>query len=173
MGLGESFSLTVSFTIIKDFISTTNWGIVPEGARDVDGNDVEPVQDDAVAVNGPTAVHLLYFRAVSESGVARLEWATAVEQDNLGFRLLRATEPDWNRASEVAFIPTKCQGSFCGAEYEQWDTSAPVGSQYWYWLVDVDTSGAEMVHGPVSVSVVAPDESAKYLVFLPLMRRGW
>ena len=162
----ESFLITTTFTVVQKITSTVNLAYV-EDAEDVDGTPIDRVEDEVIVEDVPTAVDLLYFRAVDDDGGTRLVWATAVEVETFGFRVLRATEPDISRADQVAFVPTLCRGSFCGAEYAVLDPSAVRGTPYWYWLVDVEESGLETVHAPVSFA--ADREDIKHWVYLPLL----
>ncbi len=115
----------------------------------------------------PTAVELLYFRVGDVSGhTVRLEWATAVEVDNFGFNLYRAPVPDRSRASLVAFIPSQVHGG--GATYAYTD-AVPTDGLWWYWLADVDTSGGEAFHEPVSTVVEAA--SWPWRFYLPVVMR--
>jgi protocatechuate 3,4-dioxygenase beta subunit len=154
------------------------------GGNDDNDSDVDPVtgrtpiirllpgQNDltwaAGLVASPTAVELLYFRVGVVSGTSvTLEWATATEINNAGFRLLRAPANDLTQAGEVAFVPA-AGGGATGATYSHTDTT-PGPGVWWYWLVDVDTNGTETVHGPVSSGL---DLSALPIkIFLPLVRR--
>jgi len=117
----------------------------------------------------PTAAELLYFHATAMSGRSvRLEWATSVELDNFGFNLYRAALADRSAADLVGFVPSGAHGG--GATYVYEDI-LPADGLWWYWLSDVDTSGRETFHGPVSVGVGANVWQRE--VFLPvLLRQG-
>lgn len=115
------------------------------------------------------SVSLLYFRAVAGSDSIKLEWETAQELDNLGFNLYRGLTDDINAAVKLnsSLIPGNT-GSATGAYYEWLDTNVVIGTQYTYWLKDIDTNGVETAHGPVSSAatggssfptVPAPDNS--------------
>jgi len=155
-----------------------------QGGNDDNDSDVDPATGrtpiinllpgqndltwDAGLVASPTAVELLYFRVGAVDGASvRLEWETGAEINNLGFRLLRAPVNDLAQASEVAFVPATASGA-SGASYRYTDI-VPQAGVWWYWLVDVDTSGVETVHGPVSSGL---DVSAlPHKVFLPIVQR--
>ncbi len=132
------------------------------------------VQDAAVTMDQntitrpiciPTAVELLYFRAVRWiNPQVNLEWATALEVDNFGFNLYRASVDDLGQASLIHFEPAAPQGS-TGATYAYMDTVPYPGSWY-YWLVDVDTQGQEQIH---NVSVTALMQPYLYQLYLPLL----
>jgi uncharacterized repeat protein (TIGR01451 family) len=165
---GESFIITTVFSVVQDIITYTVNTAVVSGTTDVYGNQAEEVEDDANVINVPTAVELLYFRLGDVDGRRlQLEWATAVEVDNFGFNLYRATEPDRSQASLVDFVPSLANG--LGATYTYVD-AAPTAGPWWYWLADVDTSGRETFHGPVSTVVEATTQPHR--VYLPLIARG-
>ena len=164
---GEVFSLTTVFTVVQNITTpVTNTAIVSD-VIDVYDNPAPPDDDDETIVDVPTAVTLRYFRAVGGERSIRLEWATAVEIDNFGFRLHRATAPLWAEAEELAFIPSLCQGNLCGAEYSYTDREIAPGVTCWYWLTDVDVNGIERRHGPVSAQ--SGLASTRYRLYLPLL----
>jgi hypothetical protein len=75
-----------------------------------------------------------------------------------GFNLYRGTSPDgWDRQLNTALIPSQSQGNPSGFVYT-WldDVDLVAGTSYYYWLQDVDTSGAMTMHGPVSVDFTVP-----------------
>lgn len=150
-------------------LPVTNTAVVSD-ATDIYDNPTPDEEDEEVIIDIPTAVDLLYFRAVALGEGIRLEWATAVEIDNFGFTLHRATEPDFTRASEIVFIPSACRGNLCGATYDYLDTTVDPSVVYWYWLVDVDTSGVTTRRGPVSGRVSGA--ALPNRIFLPLVLRN-
>jgi len=163
---GESFRITTVFSVVHEITTTVNTAYV-EGPYDIYDNPANEPRDDEVITNIPTAVELLYFRVGGTAGPqVRLEWATAVEIDTFGFRLYRAPVADFARAEAVVFVPSEARGG--GATYVYTDT-VPYDGTWWYWLADVDTSGGETVHGPVS-AVVGP-AALPYRVYLPLVFR--
>ncbi len=116
----------------------------------------------------PTYVELLYFRAERLSGQqVRLQWATALEVDNLGFNLYRANINDREHASLISFVPATTQGSGSGATYDIIDT-APYAGTWWYWLTDVDTKGRETLQAPRS-AMVQLTANQSYKFFLPVI----
>ncbi|MEJ5308582.1 MAG: hypothetical protein WHX52_02315, partial [Anaerolineae bacterium] len=167
---GESFTLTTVFTIVQEIDTPVTNTAVISGATDIYDNPTPEEEDEETIIDIPTAVDLLYFRAVALREGIRLEWATAAEIDNFGFTLYRATGPDFTRASEIVFIPSACRGNLCGATYDYLDTTVDPAAVYWYWLVDVDTSGVTTRHGPVSGRVSGA--ALPNRIFLPLVLRN-
>lgn len=107
--------------------------------------------------NGTLAVTLADFRAEAQSDHVLVSWETASELDNQGFNLYRSTSPDApGQQINPALIPAQAPGSAQGVLYRWQDLDVTAGSTYFYWLEDVDFSGATTLHGPVSVDFQAP-----------------
>jgi uncharacterized repeat protein (TIGR01451 family) len=167
LGLGEVFTVTTVFRIAHDITTTINTAEVT-GAIDIYRNPANRPRDSVPISNVPTAVELLYFRG--EGGYdrqVRLEWATALELDNLGFNIYRADEDDWSRASQVHFEPAAVMGGHLGASYAYTDT-VPLDGVWWYWLVDVDTHGAETRATRPAVRVEV-NAALRYRAYLPVV----
>ena len=98
-----------------------------------------------------TAVELVDFSAVQEAGVVRLSWETGSETDNFGFNLYRSDRAD-GLLTQVNAALVEASGAGAGATYGHIDASVPAGIWY-YWLEDVEFSGATKKHGPVRVLV--------------------
>jgi len=105
---------------------------------------------------GVTAVELAAFDAAPQDNGVLLTWETASEVDNLGFNIYRA---DAQVGALIKInpnlIPAKNLGSSMGAAYSFLDDSAVPGATYYYWLEDLDMSGASAKHGPVIVQASA------------------
>ncbi|MEA3336026.1 MAG: CotH kinase family protein [Chloroflexota bacterium] len=103
----------------------------------------------------PLAVLLASFSASAQANHVLVSWATVSEVDNAGFNVYRglsAGAPE----TLLGFVPSAVPGSAQGAGYSYADLDIADGQTYWYWLEDVDTSGATGLHGPVSVTYLAP-----------------
>ncbi|WP_423224659.1 DUF7619 domain-containing protein [Candidatus Amarolinea aalborgensis] len=106
----------------------------------------------------PMAVTLADFSAAQTGDAVLLTWETVSELHNRGFNLYRgvaATAPD--RQLNGTLIPSQSQGSPGGFIYT-WEDRAELtpGATYFYWVEDVDITGAATRHGPVSVDYGAP-----------------
>ena len=125
-----------------------------------------------VLVSTPTAVELLYFQANRLDGQQVLiEWATALEVDNFGFNLYRASVDDLEQASLVHFEPAVDKDGDSSTTYSYTDI-APGNTSWWYWLADLDNQGYEAFHAPVvnvplDLNIVLP-----YQIYMPLIRKG-
>jgi hypothetical protein len=139
--------------------------VVPINVDNVDAIEVD-LQGSGMIDNiqlslEPTAVTLLYFRAVkAQGGEVVLNWATAAEIDNYGFNVYRAPHNNLSKANKIYFEPAG--GGTAGHAYSF--TDSPSGSgPYWYWLSDLDTTGKETYHMPSIVWVIA-----NHYNFLPI-----
>jgi hypothetical protein len=160
-----SLQVTINDPLPPGVTQVSNQGVVSSNEMpNVPTDDPTSSEDDD---RTPTAVELLYFRVGGVAGrQVRLEWATAVEIDNFGFNVYRASVANHSRANLLAFVPSQARGG--GATYAYEDT-VPADGLWWYWLADVDTSGQETFHGPVIAGVGVNTWS--HWVYLPLVMR--
>jgi hypothetical protein len=100
--------------------------------------------------NDTTAVTLASFTATAlETGGIRLEWQTALELDNAGFHLWRASGDGWKQGdySTVTrlteqLIPARGNS----ASYSYIDYNVESGVTYYYGLEDFDLTGQSTFH---------------------------
>jgi protocatechuate 3,4-dioxygenase beta subunit len=144
---------------------TLNYDTEPDNFDDTDDNDNTNLSVDFGIVQEPTAVTLSSFSAVQLSGHdVEVRWTTESEVDNFGFNLYRSATISFSGATQIHFEPTAVPGgSGPGTNYSYVDT-VPQDGTWYYWLVDVDTSGNTDLHGPVSVDV-----SPIYKSFIPFV----
>jgi uncharacterized repeat protein (TIGR01451 family) len=114
---------------------------------------------------GTTAVTLAYLRAERTGEGVAVTWQTLLEHNTAGFRVLRASSPSAQAASEVGRLESRGSG---GGSYRLLDASPP-DAPAWYWLVEVERDGSEHSYGPVTTT--APGARGVYLVFLPRVER--
>lgn len=103
------------------------------------------------------SVTLNSFEASAQTDHILVSWETVSELDNQGFNLWRNTSP--NGPAErlnATLIPSQAPGSSQGFSYAWEDVSVVTGQTYWYWLEDIDLSGAATLNGPVSATVGIP-----------------
>jgi hypothetical protein len=119
----------------------------------------------AIYAAAPLAVTLASFDAQSQAGQVLVSWETVSELNNAGFNLYRTgSVEDWEPSRRdrpeqgdlLAFVPAQAPGAAQGAAYSFQDSNVVAGQTYWYWLEDVELSGATTLHGPVSVVYAAP-----------------
>lgn len=97
------------------------------------------------------SVNLVYFRTRATTDSIVLEWGTESELNNSGWFIWRTEENtdsffEADNPTRVNDRPIAPFGDL-GGEYEFEDTSAATDTTYYYWLQDVDTSGASKYHG--------------------------
>jgi uncharacterized repeat protein (TIGR01451 family) len=166
---GQSILVTTVFrlTTTDTEFSMTNSARLT-GADDVFDIEANDDQDTVILTNIPTAIDLLYFTSQQVGGYVELRWATAVEYDNYGFRLLRSASGSTADAVEIGFMPGLGQGTVSGTTYTFMDTSVLASQTYTYWLVDVDLNGIETAHSETtSISINAGGGGT--ILYLPLI----
>jgi hypothetical protein len=100
-----------------------------------------------------TAVDLVSFTAQAGAGRVTLTWKTAIELDNAGFNLYRATPADGPYYTKVNDALIAAQGDAVGGtSYSLVDV--PGYGTFYYELEDVDYNGASTLHGPVEATVI-------------------
>jgi hypothetical protein len=100
-------------------------------------------------VGGNLLVTLADVKVTPSNSSVQIDWATASEVDNAGFRILRR---DLRSKKIVALNPTLIapQGSpVSGATYSYTDATAVNGKKYEYMIEDWDTQGINTIHDPV------------------------
>jgi hypothetical protein len=117
-----------------------------------------PEDRECIPNGNPLAVTLAAFEAEAQADRVLVSWETASEIGNRGFNLYRGVSPDgWDRQLNELLIPSQAPGSPSGFTYTWQDQADLVpGATYYYWLQDLDVTGATTLHGPVSVDFVAP-----------------
>jgi hypothetical protein len=156
------------------------------GAR-LDGNALArngAVTLDNNIINGgdPLAVELESFKATAGGKFQPVfvEWVTSAELDNLGFNLFRAERSEDSAASPAAAVWTLGSeplnatlmpglGSpVRGARYTFRDSKWTMGQQRAYFLIDIDFSGRETLHGPAFVQIADPSQTDSSQLDLPV-----
>jgi hypothetical protein len=95
----------------------------------------------------------------------RLDWETATEIENVGFRIYRADDQNTTPIPiNPTLIPPKTPGGIFGNTYAYTDTTVVNGVHYVYWLEDVAANGTATLHGPVTADSAAPRD-----VFVPFV----
>ncbi|MEW5956410.1 MAG: SdrD B-like domain-containing protein [Chloroflexota bacterium] len=167
---GETFTITTIFSITNRTTEFTMTNVATvTGATDIFTNPASDDSDTRDLINVPTAIQLQYFRANRAGSTVNVTWATAVEIDNYGFRILRSAAGSLADAVELAFVPGEGRGANSGASYSYVDKTASPQTTYTYWLVDVDINGEETTHGPVIVDSSGIDSGNGSTLYLPLI----
>ncbi|NNL86959.1 MAG: hypothetical protein HKP27_14950, partial [Myxococcales bacterium] len=112
----------------------------------------------------PVAVDLAFFEATPGDGEVLLEWETASEFENLGFRVLRRLPGEAQYRLLHSDLILGRGTTDLSARYAFIDRSAPNGVTASYLLEDIELDGDTTPHGPVSAR---PASGAAPLVFDP------
>lgn len=159
--LASGATRTIQLVVrVKDWINQpfTNTASVTSTTPESSATDNS---DTAVAdPEEPTPVTLLYFRAAPAGGLNVLvEWKAETEVDHVAYKLYRSTTPVFADAEERTVV-----GSNPEKTYSYIDT-VPTAGNYYYWLVDISTTNAVILHEPVLVILNA------MRFYLPLVGR--
>jgi len=100
--------------------------------------------------NHVTAVDLFSFTATGDGDVVVIEWVTAQEVDNLGFRIYRSLNRDGPYEAITKMIPASNMGVM-GASYSYIDSDVYPYVPYYYKLEDIETTGQLTQHGPIGI----------------------
>jgi len=115
---------------------------------DLVGDDEEYRSGDPYAViDVVSAITLASFTAQRVDGKVNLAWQTAVEIDNAGFNLYRATASG-GPYTKINDQLIGARGNGTGASYAFVDTPPGTGP-FFYKLEDVDYNGVGTLHGPI------------------------
>lgn len=154
--------LALTSISLKTGASLNGRAMAQTGAVTLDSNAI------SLVCSAPTAVELLSFTGTQFGHSVALDWETAQEVDNYGFNLYRASVDDFGQAVLIHFEPSSVAGGTgSGASYHYVDT--PPGPGAWrYWLVDLDTHGAETRYAQ-SAAIVMP---MFFPIYLPMIGRA-
>lgn len=95
------------------------------------------------------------FTAMGHPTGVTLNWVTTSELDMLGFHIYRA-ESEAGTQSRITTTMIPSQGNPMGGSYEYEDSTAAVGTTYFYWLEAVNMDGSTQRFGPVSATPMVP-----------------
>ena len=103
-----------------------------------------------------TSVELLSFCTMTEKRGRVINWTTAANSDHYSFRILRSKSrhSDFAPVTE-AFMPWTSSGIYKFTDSE----TVPPG-EYFYKLESRDAAGRITEHGPISITIQAPDKIA-------------
>ncbi len=102
-------------------------------------------------------VELASFTATGADGRVVLVWTTQSETDNLGFHVYRSESPEGTFGRVTEELIAGHGTSALPHAYSFTDRLVRAGVRYYYRLTDVDCSGKETTHGPVTVLVLPSD----------------
>jgi hypothetical protein len=135
--------------------------------------------NQVINVKAPTAIGLVAFTADRTPGGVRLRWRTSQENSALGFRLYRASSALRQGATLATSALIAATGAAAGSEYVWLDASAPPAGVVYYWLEEVDTSGATTEYGPAvtgeasGLTGAPPNRALAVIPQVTVLRHGW
>lgn len=119
------------------------------------GSDHGLAVDDLEVTGAPLSVTLEEFTATPQADHILITWRTSSEFDCVGFNLYRSTSASAPQTL-LSFVPSQAPGGTQGASYAWQDFDVTPGQTVYYWLEEIDLTGATLVNGPVSATYQAP-----------------
>lgn len=170
---GERYQFTLtggtgaSYDLVFNTPATWSGGQLAARVRLYDNSSATPISPLGLVTNGEVedyinpfgtlGVTLSSFSAACEAQTPTISWASVSEFDTQGYNLLRGlSATGWDTQLNTALIPAQHPGSVQGGSYQWQDTTAQSDVEYYYWLQDVSLGGVTSLHGPVSVTCMAP-----------------
>ena len=127
---------------------------------DPDPNNL--VDTEPTAVGNPTAVTIVSFNAIQSEGYdVDIAWDVASGLGVYAFKVYRTTTNSFDNPDYITSI------AWDRARVYTAQDTVPAYGQYWYWLTEHSTSGAE---GP-PVSSTTITVGPRYKIYLPLVLR--
>ena len=152
---------TIEFTVPEQVFPGSLWArfrIDDQNLDEAVGEAAHGEVEDYFWEDALVAVELNSFQAIAGVGRVTLEWVTQSETENLGFNVYRA-----NSGSDVFVKINKelisGQGTCeMATRYSYVDRTVEPKAQYSYKISDLNYQGIETMHGPITVSAVAPPD---------------
>ncbi|MBI5375601.1 MAG: DUF1566 domain-containing protein [Candidatus Schekmanbacteria bacterium] len=120
--------------------------------------DVWPVRS---VISAPTIVSLTTFKARQKGKKVIVNWETALEIDNEGFNILRASSVD-GKYVKINDEMIRAKGnSLNGREYQFKDNNIKAGKKYYYKIEDINTHGTITSHNPVEIQITGKNLKQK------------
>ncbi len=114
-----------------------------------------------------TPVTLSYFKAMPEGDGVRIEWSTATETGNLGFKLFAGSQLGEQVNAEM--VRSEVVNSLDRQDYAY--TAAGIAAET-YFIADVSIYGVTRMHGPFQLGNEYGDRSAQEPVDWAPIKRG-
>jgi hypothetical protein len=107
---------------------------------------------EEIMVDATLPVTLSHFTARGAENMVVVEWSTASEWENDGFRIYRRVEGMKDFELLIPDLISGAGNSSATREYTWIDRDVQSGQTYWYQLTSVDFSGHTHTYGPVSAT---------------------
>jgi hypothetical protein len=104
------------------------------------------------------AADVTSFTASAGAGKVAVKWQTASEADLVGFNLYRGADAEGMGLGlatrlNTRLIPGRASGPGQGAVYSYTDVVLASAGTYYYWIEEVNASGAKHTYGPVTAAL--------------------
>jgi uncharacterized repeat protein (TIGR01451 family) len=156
---------TVSFMVYVDGV---NPDLAIRNRAFATGSNVTTTISSNPVINpySPSSIALSRFTAQWVGGATvALNFQTSLETNTSGFYMLRATVNDRAGATRVSgFLPALG----AGGNYDWVDGDVVAGTTYYYWIEEIETSGASRFYGPA----VAGPALTRRSIYLPIVVAG-
>ena len=121
-----------------------------------------------IAAPARAGVGLSYFELVQGASPSQVivKWGTETETDTAAFVIKRATNLDPTQALIIHIAPAR-GSAVSGYDYQFTDTGLTPGQVYYYWLIELTTSGQLVPLATRQITAGGTPASGS-LVFLPL-----
>lgn len=136
-----------------------NNGVSDFSVRDENDNDItgseETLPLEFKDISLPVELHR--FAATDTGRCVLLNWTTQSEEENQGFQIFRSDHLNGPFAQITCSVIPGAGISQVLRHYQYEDFGVEKGETYFYKLADIDYHGRMNCHGPIAVTVAAPD----------------
>ncbi|MEZ4719010.1 MAG: SdrD B-like domain-containing protein [Caldilineaceae bacterium] len=123
-------------------------------------------------VTRPTAVDLVSFTLTPQDAAIYLQWKTSAERNSWGFLIHRSTDRRWEHGQDITRLVIESVGDeSSGSDYAFLDETALPGVTYYYWLQELEWTGATSIYGPITGRIPGedPGSGVPTNVFIPIV----
>ena len=128
-----------------------------------------------IATPTHAGVGLSYFELVQGTSATQVivTWGTETETDTAAFVIKRATDLDPAQAPIIHIAPAR-GSAISGYDYQFTDTGLTPGQVYYYWLIELTTSGQLVTLGTRQITAggTPPPGSRVFLPLAPISTAG-
>lgn len=154
---GEAvFAVRVDPTLPPNINSIANKAVIAGSGieQDILNNETS----GSAPVTRPTAVDLVSFTVTPGDDGILLRWRTSAERNSWGFLIHRSTDRSWENGQDITRLVIESVGNeSSGSTYEFLDSTAVPGVSYYYWLQELEWTGATSIYGPIIGKIPGDD----------------
>ncbi len=145
---------------------------LPQGAGTA-SHPIREAQFNYVFVGDPLVpIEISSFTGTVRGLTVELRWVTLSEQENLGYRIYRKLLDEGEYRLLTGELIPGAGTTLQTHEYSYVDETVEAGVTYLYRLADVSTSGVEVRHEPITVTIPGPGEEPRLEEPVPHPVRG-